>query len=200
MDLKKILNGYPQRSADNIIKMIQPYDMVSFDVFDTLLKRDVESESDVFDLVERKYNSTHDKKIDGFKEFRKKAESEAREKNVSKEVTIDDIYTCLNNKTVGEAVVNKLIAADLCSIEKEVETAVCTANQLMMAVFDYCKETGKRILIISDMYWPASFVEELLRNNGIVGYDAISFQLNMEFRKDRREHYLRSLLKKKISA
>ena len=79
------------------------------------------------------------KKIDGFKEFRKKAESEAREKNVSKEVTIDDIYTCLNNKTVGEAVVNKLIAADLCSIEKEVETAVCTANQLMMAVFDYCK-------------------------------------------------------------
>ena len=53
MDLKKILNGYPQRSADNIIKMIQPYDVVSFDVFDTLLKRDVESESDVFDLVER---------------------------------------------------------------------------------------------------------------------------------------------------
>ncbi len=173
MDLKKILNGYPRRSADNIIKMIQPYDVVSFDVFDTLLKRDVDSESDVFDLVERKYNSTHDKKIDGFKEFRKKAESEAREKNVSKEVTIDDIYACLNNKTVGEAVVNELIAADLCSIEKEVETAVCTANQLMMAVFDYCKETGKRILIISDMYWPASFVEELLRNNGIVGYDAI---------------------------
>ena len=64
MDLKKILNGYPQKSADNIIKMIQPYDVVSFDVFDTLLKRDVESESDVFDLVERKYNSTHDKKID----------------------------------------------------------------------------------------------------------------------------------------
>ena len=173
MNLKKILNGYPQRSADNIIKMIQPYDVVSFDVFDTLLKRNVESESDVFDLVERKYNSTHDKKIDGFKEFRKKAESEAREKNVSKEVTIDDVYACLNNKTVGGAVVNELIAADLCSIEKEVETAVCTANQLMMAVFDYCKETGKRILIISDMYWPASFVEELLRNNGIVGYDAI---------------------------
>lgn len=72
MDLKKILNGYPQRSADNIIKMIQPYDMVSFDVFDTLLKRDVESESDVFDLVERKYNSTHDKKIDGLKSFARK--------------------------------------------------------------------------------------------------------------------------------
>ena len=88
-----------------------------------MLKRDVESESDVFDLVERKYNSTHDKKIDGFKEFRRKAESEAREKNVSKEVTIDDIYACLNNKTVGEAVVNELIAADLCSIEKEVESA-----------------------------------------------------------------------------
>ena len=66
MDLKKKLNSYPQRTADEIIKKIQSYDVVSFDIFDTLLKRDVEFETDVFELVERKYNLEHTHEIKKF--------------------------------------------------------------------------------------------------------------------------------------
>lgn len=168
MDLKKILNNYPQRSADDIIKAIQPYDVVSFDIFDTLIKRDVESETDIFDLIERKYNSKHVEKIKDFKQLRLKAESEAREKKAPKEIVIEDIYDCL---CVGR--LNKNTAGELLRTEKEVEKAVCIANQPLLAVLNYCKESGKNVIIISDMYWTTAFVEEILKENDITGYSAV---------------------------
>lgn len=169
MDLKKKLNSYPQRTADEIIKKIQSYDVVSFDIFDTLLKRDVEFETDVFELVERKYNLEHTHQIKKFKAIRIAAEFDAREKNNHREVTIEDIYECLINSYS----IHSSVANELRRLEEEIEKAVCTVNQCVIRAFEYCKTKQKRIIIISDMYWPASFVEELLVQSGITGYDAI---------------------------
>ena len=46
-----------KRSIDvaGIIKQIEKYDVVSFDIFDTLLKRNVKKPTDIFRYMEKKY-------------------------------------------------------------------------------------------------------------------------------------------------
>ena len=43
-----------------LFKCVSKYDIVSFDIFDTLLKRNVLRPEDVFDLVEDRYNHLHE--------------------------------------------------------------------------------------------------------------------------------------------
>lgn len=74
-------------NADKILKKIKNYDIVSFDIFDTLLKRNVKEPTDVFSYMEKKYQ------IDGFCEKRIEAEKTARKKKNGLEVTLKDIYT-----------------------------------------------------------------------------------------------------------
>ena len=45
-------------SADKIIKKIAPYSYVSFDIFDTLLKRDVLHPTEVFQIIGKQYNDS----------------------------------------------------------------------------------------------------------------------------------------------
>lgn len=55
------------------LEYILKHDCVSFDIFDTLVKRYVSLPTDVFDIVELRYNSLHgtsNEKIRGFKELR----------------------------------------------------------------------------------------------------------------------------------
>ena len=78
MKIKETINGFPKLSTAKLIDIVKEYDIVSFDIFDTLIKRDVYKEYDVFDLVEKKYNSTYGDNILNFKDIRIEAEKNAR--------------------------------------------------------------------------------------------------------------------------
>ena len=64
----------------SIIKRINKYKAVSFDIFDTLLKRDVFRPSDVFRIVQTEAQERYEIDID-FKALRINAEKTAREKS-----------------------------------------------------------------------------------------------------------------------
>ena len=74
MDIKKrikhIVNSYPRLTANQIIKKISDFDVVSFDIFDTLLKRDVAVETDVFEYIGRMYFNRFGVNIPEFREKR----------------------------------------------------------------------------------------------------------------------------------
>ena len=69
------LNTGKSINTEKIISQIEDYDVVSFDIFDTLLKRNVKRPTDVFYYIEKKWNKK------GFGEARIKAENMAREVN-----------------------------------------------------------------------------------------------------------------------
>lgn len=71
--------------ADKILKEIKNYDIVSFDIFDTLLKRNVKEPTDVFSYMEKKYQ------INGFREKRIEAEKAARKKKNGLEISLEPI-------------------------------------------------------------------------------------------------------------
>lgn len=139
-----------------IFRKIDKKDIISFDVFDTLIVRLVNKPSQIFDIVQKEYNNTHDKPIDDFKIQRIIAE-----KNIIDHIpNIDDIYDCLSG------VYSKTICDDLKKIELSTELKYCICNEEVKIIYDYCRKKKKTIYAISDMYIPKELLQELLKQNG----------------------------------
>ena len=157
-----------QINVERIKKNIDKYNVVSFDIFDTLLKRNVNRTHDIFLYVEKEYNKIHNNKIENFKEKRIVAEFEAREKkhSYSGEVTIEEIYTELKNKNTDL----NIDINDLISIETKLEVAFCQINYDFLPIYNYAIEKKKKIIIISDMYLPKNTIESMLKKIGINKY------------------------------
>lgn len=147
--VKEKLNTKSSIDTAGIIKQIEAYDIVSFDIFDTLLKRNVKKPTDVFKYMEKKYNKV------GFFEERIAAEKKARNRKNGKEVTLREIYNELSY--------------DFSKEELETESELLVINDWIMPVYKKAMES-KTVIIISDMYLPESFVVSILKREGIVGY------------------------------
>lgn len=133
-------------SQRELIDELKNYDIISFDIFDTLIFRCVSEPRDVFRLLESEWHILH------FAEKRVQAEAKARER--MGEATIYDIYEILSkelNIDIEQA------------IEKEfdIENKVCFANPYMKFIFDELNE-NKQVVLTSDMYLTKQMLQELL--------------------------------------
>lgn len=160
-------------------RRIEKYDFVTFDIFDTLLKRDVFQPTDVFELVQKIYKNQYKKDVD-FKNIRKKAESIVREKSKYDEVTLDEIYESIDVPDKDR----------LKSLEIETESRLLHQNHDIKKYFDKCIELGKVVYIISDMYLPKNFLDEILHREGYIGYRDII--LSADYRQTKRSGKLYS--------
>ena len=158
---KNALDNLSSIDLKNILKKIQKYEYVSFDIFDTLVKRDVPKPEYVFNLVENELIKSGIEYRD-FAISRKTAECRARELSGKEEITLTDIYEQLHFKSdeIRQCVMN---------IELNTELKVCVANRKLMDIYQYCIE-HKKVIIISDMYLPRTIIEQILKNCGITSY------------------------------
>lgn len=138
-------------SVDEIISRVEGADIVSFDVFDTLILRYVEKPTDVFKIIE---SENH---IFEFAKNREAAEKIAHEQK--KEVSIYDIYDVLE-KQIG---INKTI-----EIEREckIEEMLCYANPYMKQLYDELCKKNKVMIAVSDMYLPEAVIRRILDKCG----------------------------------
>ena len=122
------------------------YDLISFDIFDTLLLRPFKTPQDLFYIVGHKLNFSgyH---ID-FTTLRASCEKAARanklEKYGNREVTISDIYNEL-------AMVTNIDPEVGAKVEFETELEYCMPNPYMLEVFKILKSFKKKIVITSDI-------------------------------------------------
>ena len=152
--LKTFLEQYSSCNIKKIKEIIIKYDYISFDIFDTLIKRDVPKPIDTFKLLEKKF------KASGFYNDRIAAEEKAR-KNGKAEVTINDIYS--NIKPQYKFLKEK---------EIEIEKNICTINKDFISIYEYCIK-NKKVILTSDMYLPEEVIIEILNTNNINGYTKI---------------------------
>ncbi len=143
-------------SAAELARQLAGYDVVSFDVFDTLIFRAVEQPTDVFRLLEGKWKQI------GFASQRKLAEQRARTKK--QEITISDIYDILVHEL-------SFAKEDGIAGELEMESEVCYANPYMYEVYRLLLQQGKTVIAASDMYIPHDEMERLLSG---CGYSSLS--------------------------
>lgn len=154
---------YRSRPID-LANMAMKYDVISFDIFDTLILRPFDDPKSVFTVAGEKL------KYFKFKVMRTNAERAVRLKRFDEtgsfEVDIYDIYDELNRMT-------NIDKDEGIKTELETELSLCYGNPYMLDVFNMLKEQGKRIIITSDMYWRSEHLDALLKKCGYEGYSRI---------------------------
>lgn len=152
----------------HVIKKINKAEVISFDIFDTLIKRNLSRPTQLFDFVEKEYNKRFpDNCISGFREKRIAGEKEARSRVPGQEVSLKDIYDCIAG--VGESKEKR----ELQALELQEEIRFCEPNRYGVELFDLCKKLSKRIVFISDMYLPRDTIESMLNKCEIRGYEKL---------------------------
>lgn len=141
------------------------YDLISFDIFDTLIKRDVVNPVDVFYHVGSEV-LLDEAEATRFKERRIKSERDARKKVDNGEVTLIDIYRELFRYYGIKACILK---------EKEIDFELhhCAPREKWAKLLKAFKEKGEKVILISDMYLPSSVISQMLVRCGITEYDAL---------------------------
>ena len=143
---------------------IEAFETVSFDVFDTLLKRDVKYPTDVFSIMAEMIDDTELSK--NFKKQRILAEKRARNNQDKKEITIEDIYKNFSNLSSHDRL-------EFIELETSIEAKYLHANKDIVEIYKKCLASGKKVFIISDMYLPKDFIASVLEREGICGYDQL---------------------------
>lgn len=151
--LRDLIYKFHAKNIDKIIEIAKEQEIVSFDVFDTVLKRDVVSPTDVFVILEERIKSMGIP-VENFASLRIRAENKARQACPDREVTLGDIY----HNFPGD---DKLWT-ELAQLELQIEEEILSPYMPIKKVYDDCVASGKRILFISDIYFPKEFVNRLL--------------------------------------
>lgn len=158
---------------ENAIRQItsSKTEYVSFDIFDTLIKRYVLKPTDLFEIVSNKLNEQFDLKCVDFTCQRISAEHEARKKiynenPLREEITIDDIYDYLKESTLFTS--EQLDYAKKQELDLELE--FCVAKENGKYLYDLAKQAGKKIIIVSDMYLTTEFIQKILEKNNYNDY------------------------------
>lgn len=175
----KHLEGYFKYNKRSLSDLLQKkYDIITFDIFDTLISRLVYEPDDVFRFMERKILNLYNKRVD-YLSIRKKAEKIALEEK-GDSCNIHHIYNRLpevSDFTVKEAEKLKQMEIDL-------EYKLCIPRQDMLDIFNQLIVVGKRIILISDMYLPAVIIDNMLKKCGYQGYEELWVSCDKEKRKD----------------
>lgn len=148
---------------EKLAEQLAEYDVISFDVFDTLILRPFSEPADLFFWLGEKFS------YPDFKRIRQEMEWRAREKKYKQEkhyeVTLDEIYDILSSETGLDK--EKGMQAEV-----ELEGQFCFANPYMKQVVECLRHKAKRLIITSDMYLNAEQIRELLLRCGYPEFDA----------------------------
>ena len=168
---KKIIYKLYANDYENIISIIENYNCISFDIFDTLIKRNLKKPYDIFELIEKNYNH----KLINFKKNRLNAEKIARKKSKYEDVNLNEIYKELNYPDD--------VKKELYNLEIKTEIEYCTVNKDFFKIYEYCVKNNKQIFFTSDMYLPKKIIEKILEENGYKHYKELYLSNDKRFTK-----------------
>lgn len=178
---------HPDLSVPAYVQKLKDYDVISFDIFDTLILRPVSQPADIFYLVGEKLG------IPDFKNIRVWAEAETRrrcrERNGHMEVTLEEIWKQLSME-VGCSAEHGMM------LEEQAEIALCYGNPFMLEVWRQLKDMGKPLILISDMYLSRKTMECILEQNGFTG--AQKLYISCEYKRNKATGSLFQLVKEEF--
>lgn len=147
-----------------LLKKIDKYSVVSFDIFDTLIERDVVLPSEIFARTAKKYLS--DEEVNDFVKNRMDAERKARALREDREANLEEIYHHLKAE-YDEFVV------DLMEAEIAEEINSCQTKVKYFDIYEEVLKSKEHIFLISDMYLPEEVICRILDKCKITGYEKL---------------------------
>lgn len=150
-------NKYWESSYKELKNKIDKADIVSFDIFDTLIMRKVFSPEDVFRLLGEKVRT----------ELKLDCEIAGIRAQVAAQcgpyANINEIYEqikkCMN--LTDENI------SDIMKMEKDIDLDLCIARRDITDLYEYCVTSGKEVYLVSDMYYTLDDINCILSKCGI---------------------------------
>lgn len=147
-------NRYWEKNGNELREKLKEYDIISFDVFDTLVMRKVFILDDIFKLtalwIQKKW------KIDNF--YKERIAAENSEFNM----TLDEIYEKINrNLQLPEDVLKQIKETEI-----QVEMDNIVPRMELIKILDGVEE-NKTVYLISDMYLSAENIKRILKRCGV---------------------------------
>lgn len=142
----------------NITELINKYDIISFDIYDTLIVRPFINPTDLFKFIELNQNITD------FAKIRIAAEKKARRLYQKKngEITFKQIY---------EFMPDNLKYCQNIELDYEIKyTYKHIKNSLL---YEEAVKQNKIILLVSDMYLPTNTIKSILNHHGYIIYHSL---------------------------
>ena len=134
--LKVLIDMCFKTNIDKIKKIVSNKEIICFDLFDTLLLRNVNKPHDVFTIIEKRLGD----KYPNFKENRINAEKKARQSSEYEEITLEEIYSYYPN-------ISKKQSAELKDIEENVELSIIVVNKKMLDLYNYLINSIRKYIL-----------------------------------------------------
>lgn len=150
-----------------LLEKINAAEVISFDVFDTLIMRKVLFPRDVFIKLEQVLIQEFGKEYVGFAKKRIMMEQELY---ATIQPTLFDIYKQLaNHYQWQDNQIDSFMQKEL-----DLEKSVIVSREKMLEIFSYAKALNKQVCLTSDMYLSSKMIAALLQQ---VGYDLTNVEL-----------------------
>lgn len=153
----------------HVIEILDQVEVLSLDVFDTSIHRAVLDPADLYALVPERVPQVRTALRGGaraagarYRALRRSAESRARRLTASREVGLAEIFA-----VVAERVGDEPLADALRSAELELELELVRPSEPGLELAAAALERGRRLVYLSDMYLPSSFISTLLARAGL---------------------------------
>lgn len=164
-DTKRVVYDFQKTEGvtrEGLIRQIEKYDAVSFDLFDTLIMRQVLFPSDVFELVDdrlRQYGVV----IEDFS-----ARRTASEKELSKERApgLVEIYSHMKNTYQIAAIEPEQMAV----LEWEIDCGLVVPRKDVCGILAGLAARGGKVYIVSDSYYNKEQIAGIMEKCGITQY------------------------------
>lgn len=154
------------REIAKLKKMIDKAGVISFDVFDTLIFRRVNTPETIFDLIGKHFG------IHRFRKLRMDEQNRASrivyQNHGYPHADMNEIYDALSKHDEYNVDWNEVKKYEI-----QIEKDAITANPEMLEIFKYAKSSCKKVIAVSDMYLFAVTIREILEENGYIGFDHI---------------------------
>lgn len=167
-------NPYWSSSYNDLKRRIDNAQIVSFDIFDTLIMRKIFSPEDVFRLLGNRTKELNINTDIGAVRAKISAKCDSC-------ASIDDIYMAIKQETdLSDEVIE-----DIKTIERDIDEQLCVARNDIAKLYEYCIESGKEVYLISDMYYTLQDIKQLLDKCGLSVIDDRHIWISCEKKKDK---------------
>lgn len=161
-------NGIGGITKRELKEKIRSADIVSFDLFDTLVMRQILSSDDVIEYVDCKLKEQESY----IKDFcKRRLESE---KGLSRETapTLTEIYQNMLSSEEDNSAIN-ITPEKLADLEWNIDLGLLVARKEVCDLFRETVKSGKKVYIVSDTYYSKRQLERILVLCGIEEYEDI---------------------------
>lgn len=166
---------------NKLVKLLNDYDIITFDIFDTLVTRKIYNPDDLFNLLDLQLKDKY--QYNGrFLDLRKQAERNAN-CHFGRDVNIDEIYEEFKKLTkLDSKVVEKIKNAEI-----DLELEMIIPRNDMISIYNLLLDARKRIFVLTDMYLKKDTIVKILEKCGITKYELLWVSCDKHIRKDTGE-------------